>query len=171
MVVVYAAFAFLLARLYRAYRRERAPHLVGIIVGQVAFFLGLLNDGLVADGAYVAFYVTEYAYLVVIATMAYALLGRLVDLHASIDRLNGDLERRVARALADIKVLRGLIPICSACKRIRDDRGFWTRLEQYLSEHSEATLTHGICPECAQRLYPEIASRRRRSASKEPTAE
>lgn len=57
-------------------------------------------------------------------------------------------------ALARVKTLSGLLPICSSCKKIRDDKGYWNRLETYLQEHSSAKLTHGICPECAQRLYP-----------------
>jgi len=60
-------------------------------------------------------------------------------------------------ALAQIKTLRGLLPICAACKKIRDDRGYWTQFEQYIRTHSEAEFTHGICPECIQRLYPDLA--------------
>jgi hypothetical protein len=55
-----------------------------------------------------------------------------------------------------VKTLSGLLPICSSCKKIRDDRGYWNRLEIYLQAHSDARLTHGICPECADQLYPEI---------------
>jgi hypothetical protein len=65
----------------------------------------------------------------------------------------------VDQALADVKVLGGLIPICSSCKKIRDDRGFWNQLEAYLNDHSEATLTHGICPDCAQKIYPDAVRR------------
>ena len=57
-------------------------------------------------------------------------------------------------ALAKVKTLSGLLPICSSCKKIRDDKGYWNGLESYLQEHSGATLTHGICPDCARRLYP-----------------
>ncbi len=59
-------------------------------------------------------------------------------------------------ALAKVKTLSGLIPICASCKKIRDDRGYWNQIESYIGEHSEAEFSHGICPECAQRLYPEI---------------
>ena len=59
-------------------------------------------------------------------------------------------------ALAKVKTLTGLLPICSSCKNIRDDNGYWNRLETYLQEHSGAKLTHGICPDCAHRLYPDI---------------
>lgn len=60
------------------------------------------------------------------------------------------------RALEEARVLRGLLPICSWCKRIRDDQGYWTQLEHYITTHSEADFTHGICPECVKRHYPEI---------------
>ena len=66
------------------------------------------------------------------------------------ERLIGELQD----ALARVKTLSGLLPICSSCKKIRDDKGYWNRLETYLQEHSGAKLTHGICPDCAKRLYP-----------------
>jgi PleD family two-component response regulator len=59
-------------------------------------------------------------------------------------------------ALAKIKTLSGLLPICASCKKIRDDQGYWTQLEYYISEHSEAEFTHGCCPECMKKLYPEL---------------
>jgi len=59
-------------------------------------------------------------------------------------------------ALAKIKTLRGLIPICASCKKIRDDEGFWNQLETYIQEHSEAEFSHGLCDECAKNLYPEF---------------
>lgn len=57
-------------------------------------------------------------------------------------------------ALSDVKALTGLIPICMSCKKIRDDKGYWNILEQYFKDHTDADFTHGICPECADRLYP-----------------
>jgi len=65
------------------------------------------------------------------------------------------LEAAVAHARADIKTLRGLLPICAACKKVRDDKGYWEHIESYVKQHSEASFTHGICPDCAARLYPE----------------
>lgn len=58
-------------------------------------------------------------------------------------------------ALAKIKTLNGLLPICAACKKIRDDQGYWKRIETYIEAHSEAEFTHSICPECEKKLYPE----------------
>ena len=62
-------------------------------------------------------------------------------------------------ALAKVKTLSGLLPICSSCKMIRDDRGYWTQVERYISAHSEAQFSHGICPACLKTLYPEFADR------------
>jgi ligand-binding sensor domain-containing protein len=67
------------------------------------------------------------------------------------------LNRRIQEALTEIKVLSGLVPICSGCKNIRDDQGYWNRLEDYLKHHTEAEFSHGLCPECIRRLYPEYA--------------
>ena len=63
------------------------------------------------------------------------------------------LQLRVDEAIANIKVLHGLIPICANCKKIRDDRGFWNDMTKYIHEHSSAVLSHGICPECMEELY------------------
>ena len=59
-------------------------------------------------------------------------------------------------AVNKIKTLRGLLPICSNCKKIRDDKGYWKQIESYISDHSEAEFTHGICPKCAKKFYPEL---------------
>jgi PAS domain S-box-containing protein len=71
------------------------------------------------------------------------------------DRLISELRE----ALSKVKMLSGLLPICSSCKRIRDKGGFWQAVEVYVHEHSQADFTHGICPECTHRLYPQIAAR------------
>jgi len=60
------------------------------------------------------------------------------------------------QALAKVKKLSGLLPICASCKNIRDDRGYWQQIESYIRDHSEADFSHGICPECARKLYPEL---------------
>ena len=60
------------------------------------------------------------------------------------------------KALAQVKTLSGLIPICAGCKQIRDDEGYWKRVEDYLSSHTEARFSHGMCPSCLENLYPEF---------------
>nr|NJM03683.1 hypothetical protein [Desulfobacula sp.] len=56
-------------------------------------------------------------------------------------------------ALDEIKTLKGIVPICSGCKKIRDDKGYWNLLESYIEKHSEASFTHGMCPECMEKFY------------------
>lgn len=60
------------------------------------------------------------------------------------------------RALAEVKTLRGILPICSHCKKIRDDKGYWNKIESYIQDHSEAEFSHGICQECAKKYYPDM---------------
>ncbi|HBG18205.1 MAG TPA: response regulator [Desulfobulbaceae bacterium] len=66
------------------------------------------------------------------------------------------LIEQLEKALATIKTLSGILPICSRCKKIRDDQGYWEEVELYVEKHSTAEFTHGICPDCIETLYPEI---------------
>ncbi len=73
--------------------------------------------------------------------------------------LNRELQQTVDQlrhARQEVKTLQGLIPICSNCKRIRDDKGGWNRLEAYIQDHSEAKFSHGLCPKCIEELYPDL---------------
>ncbi|MBF0117339.1 MAG: response regulator [Desulfobacterales bacterium] len=63
------------------------------------------------------------------------------------------INNKLKEALANVKQLKGLLPICSNCKKIRDDKGYWENLEKYITKHSNAMFTHGFCPECASKLY------------------
>ena len=65
------------------------------------------------------------------------------------------LIEELTEALRNIKTLRGLLPICASCKKIRDDRGYWQKVESYIAEHTNAAFTHGLCPDCLDKLYPE----------------
>ena len=67
----------------------------------------------------------------------------------------GNVVFRLEEALQNVKTLRGMLPICSNCKKIRDDEGYWQQIEEYVRVHSEADFTHGICNECVEKLYPE----------------
>ena len=60
---------------------------------------------------------------------------------------------KLHKALQEIRVLSGFLPICSSCKSIRDDKGYWNKIEAYLSEHSDVELTHSLCPVCIEKLY------------------
>jgi PAS domain S-box-containing protein len=73
------------------------------------------------------------------------------------DRENAQLIRELQKALSEIKTLTGFIPICSSCKDIRDGKGSWQQIESYIKGHTDAEFSHGICPKCAKRLYPDLA--------------
>ena len=64
------------------------------------------------------------------------------------------LVRELQKAMTEIKALKGILPICASCKKIRDDKGYWNQVEVYIRDHSEAEFSHGICPECKEKLYP-----------------
>jgi ligand-binding sensor domain-containing protein len=68
-----------------------------------------------------------------------------------------ELQRRVDEAIAQVKVLRGLLPICGGCKKIRDDKGYWSQIENYIALHSNIQFSHSLCPDCLKKFYPEVA--------------
>ena len=71
---------------------------------------------------------------------------------------------KLQEALAEIKTLKGFIPICASCKKIRDDEGYWDQLEAYISKHTDAVFSHGLCPECAEKFRAEIEGLSKRRA-------
>jgi C4-dicarboxylate-specific signal transduction histidine kinase len=75
------------------------------------------------------------------------------------DELEELVEQRTEKlqeAMSKVKILSGFLPICSSCKKIRDDKGYWNQIESYIRKHSEAEFSHGICPDCTVKLYPEL---------------
>ena len=72
------------------------------------------------------------------------------------NKARGRLILELQNALAQLKTLSGLLPICASCKKIRDDDGYWNQLEAYIQDHSDVVFSHGLCPECAKKLYPQI---------------
>jgi hypothetical protein len=74
------------------------------------------------------------------------------EAEAKKEMLISDLQK----ALKEVKALRGLLPICSSCKKIRDDKGYWNQIEAYIGKHSEAQFSHGLCPDCAKKLYANL---------------
>lgn len=88
-------------------------------------------------------------------TIAMARFADMVELR----RLNAELQARneeLQGALAKVKMLSGLLPICASCKKIRDDRGYWQQVEVYIRDHSEVEFSHGLCPDCARELFPDF---------------
>ncbi|MFZ1978769.1 MAG: response regulator [Bacteroidota bacterium] len=78
-------------------------------------------------------------------------VARFADL-TELRRLNNELKI----ALENVKTLRGLLPICASCKKIRNDKGYWEAVEGYFTKHSEVQFSHGICPDCIKKYYPEF---------------
>lgn len=84
-------------------------------------------------------------------------IARLTGLRDEWKRVRKQQLRTIEALRAEtkgVKILKGLLPICSACKNIRDDNGYWNQLEVYIRDHSEAEFTHGLCPDCMRKLYP-----------------
>ncbi|MHB8788670.1 MAG: cache domain-containing protein [Desulfobulbaceae bacterium] len=71
-----------------------------------------------------------------------------------VDKRTSELKK----ALSEVKLLSGLLPICASCKKIRDDQGYWNQIEAYIQRHSQAQFSHSICPDCIQKLYPDFVS-------------
>ena len=90
--------------------------------------------------------------------------GISASIGVALMRKQADEEReklisKLQKALSEVKTLSGLLPICASCKKIRDDKGYWNHIESYIKNHSEAEFSHGICPDCAQKLYPDFKNK------------
>ena len=72
------------------------------------------------------------------------------------EQIRTNLIEELEESLQEANLLSGFLPICASCKRIRNDQGFWDKIEKYITEHSQAKFSHGICPDCAQKLYPDL---------------
>jgi hypothetical protein len=103
------------------------------------------------------------------AAIISAILGMIAIIAGTIifirltNPLINSLNRTVAEleeALDNVNRLSGLLPICASCKKIRDDRGYWTQIESYIKEHSEAEFSHSICPDCVQKLYGDLGNKK-----------
>lgn len=99
----------------------------------------------------------------------FAILKKMAEIERELSSAQREIERRkvaeqerdaliaeLQKALSEVKKLQGFLPICSQCKKIRDDKGYWNQIESYIREHSDVKFTHSICPECANKLYPDL---------------
>jgi PAS domain S-box-containing protein len=99
-------------------------------------------------------------YLSIVKSPQKEYAGRIIVFRDITKRRRMEIEREgliseLQETLDQVKTLSGLLPICANCKKIRDDKGYWKDVETYINEHSDATFTHGICPDCMKKLYPE----------------
>ena len=92
----------------------------------------------------------------------------LKSITASRDELNREIEIRkkteieLKKAIAEVKTLSGFLPICANCKKVRDDKGYWEQIDSYIKEHSNLEFSHGLCPDCAKKLYPDIQLKKKK---------
>jgi hypothetical protein len=153
-------YFFPIALFFMFGRREGAVWVVATLAVMVAFLildLGTYDYGL---GASTRFLLT-YGIVVIVS---FALESSRAYYYSALLKEKKSLEE----ALGQVKTLRGLFPLCAYCKNVRDDRGYWSQIEAYVSEHSDADFSHGICPECAQKYYPEMDLYGQGSESPEP---
>jgi len=139
---------------------------------------GLKRDKLISDlrigkQRYITFILISSTGFLVTLVLVLGTYARKIRGHrAALERTNDELARtnsELQERMREIKTLSGLLPICSQCKKIRDDAGYWTQLEGYISTHTSATFSHGICPHCAQALHLERAERLRAKAMPAPS--
>ncbi len=104
-----------------------------------------------------AFYQMIGFYLLVVLVLFSAGWGFVTWRLGQVRRDEEVLRERVNEALAQVKTLSGLLPICANCKKVRDDKGYWERIEVYIRDRSDAEFSHGLCPDCMKELYPEFA--------------
>jgi len=113
----------------------------------------LRKDGKAMDVALTISPVKDTAGRIVSASV----VGRDITQRKQAETERLKLIQELTDALARVKTLRGLLPICASCKKIRNDGGYWEQVETYIKNHSNAEFTHGICPDCMRRLYPDFA--------------
>lgn len=86
-------------------------------------------------------------------------LQREIQARKKIEEERNELIDQLKQTLREVKTLRGFLPICSHCRKVRKDSGYWQQIETYIQEHTDAKISHGICPECMRELYPELAEK------------
>ncbi len=134
------------------------PHILVVLVSlrssrkKMPIYIALLGSTLTLAG----FYASPYG-----GELWKVILNRLIALFAIWTTAILGIQKRTIlvekeKALGDLKILSGLLPICASCKKIRDEKGYWKQIETYIQNHSEAEFTHSICQKCAKELYPDL---------------
>lgn len=136
------------------------------IISELAFTFYISNYGISnLVGHYFKLFSFYMVYMAIIAT---GIENPFNLIFLELERTNKQLtreietrkqtERELTTALSEVKTLSGLLPICASCKNIRDDKGYWRQIEAFIKDHAEVDFSHGICPECAKKLYPEYVN-------------
>jgi len=145
----------------------QAAHQVRVELGLPVIFLTANSDEAVLEKAKVS---EPFAYLLKPFEERQLRTNIEMALYKSrMDRERERLTRELQEALAAIKTLSGLLPICAWCKNVRDDSGYWMRVEQYVEAHSQATFSHSVCPDCANRYFgPDAATHQHLAPGENP---
>lgn len=152
--VINKPIAFIMPERFREVHQKRLSQVAlggeSKIIGKMVEVLGLRKDG------------SEFPIEVSLATwktkesMFFTGVVRDITERKWAEAEREKLILELKEALSKVKQLSGMLPICASCKKIRDDKGYWKQIESYIGDHSEAEFTHGICPECVKKLYPDI---------------
>ena len=139
---------------------------------EISEIQGLLHQSLLESLAVALFFLLAILpFIILLSILFYAHARELKGLNAQLLVHKEHLEelvqertqalrnetQRLQEALANVRALRGLIPICAACKKIRDDKGYWNQLEKYIQMNSDAEFSHSLCPDCIRLLYPDLS--------------
>ena len=149
---MYSICIFGLINLQRSYGHGKTA----VVVAMTIFYCAAVNDALVGIRIFSFLYLFEYAFSALIISMALILVNEFLNLHDKIENMSLWLEKTVTERTRESKIISGLLPICASCKKIRDDKGYWNQIEGYIQENSDAVFSHGICSDCAKKLYPDI---------------
>jgi hypothetical protein len=137
---------------------RRFESLVRLVTGQSASAPGVIFE---VVGLVISFAMAAGIYLIQPLFEEMALSRKkLRDMNDTLSSLSGEQKKLIVElqdAFANIKTLKGMQPICASCKKIRDDKGYWNQIEEYVREHSDLEFSHGLCPDCAQKYYDQIA--------------
>jgi len=120
---------------------------------EITFFTSYSNNLMIR---FIPAYMTIFLFAFVIEKSRDIVQKRLKNSKTNLEKSNDEkkkLIRELEEKIDEIKVLRGIVPICASCKKVRNDSGFWEQVEKYIQERSEAKFTHGLCPECTKKLY------------------
>jgi hypothetical protein len=141
---------------------DRPGFLLLIIITTIfvsEFLVMVCLEYLTSPNIYTVAFIDAVLLSIIVSPILYMLafrpLTNHIALHQKAEKEKNALIAELNEALAEVKTLQGIIPICSSCKKIRDDEGFWHQLEAYVSAHYDAEFSHGICNQCMKKLYPE----------------
>ncbi len=151
-------------------RSTVSPYFLGMFMAYAAIYTTV---GVGFRNSFIALVLTALGFLVTVGLLApvatkvlityVAFLPTVVVVYAYsaylVERVSRERYATTARlkqTLEEVKTLSGMLPICASCKKVRDDQGYWNQIESYVSEHSEAVFSHGLCPGCAEELFPDF---------------